>query len=217
MVIKTLLFFVFLFVAYTALLMVAKKDFSAPQYQYQENIIKADKYIYQAKVPKNVIIGTSLSAEIVADSLPGFYNMAMAGMSMLEGYDIIIKRKTLPKTVFIESNLYYHTEREDFKETFNSKIVSFFRGKLISLRDENQPVGVLNYYLKSKDNTQAAAKKKIDYSDPDPPYFKAIIAYARAKSNEKPDTAKLIASLNNLARIVKYLEANGARVYFFGL
>lgn len=147
---KSLLIFIILFIAFNVFLIVIHKgEFKSAQYQYQNNIIKAEKYLYSKTVPTGVLIGTSLSGKFIMDSLPGVTNLALSGLNIFDGLQIILKREKFPKIVFIETNFFYRPENKLFTGSFNSPLNSFFKRNLLGLREENQPVGLILHVLKS--------------------------------------------------------------------
>ena len=149
MIKKTLIVFSIIFGGYTAL-MVLKPNLNASQHQWQENQIKAENYIYgnSSKLNK-VIVGSSLSCRLVMQELPGFYNLALNGQSIFDGLDIIKQKSTLPKTVFIETNVIWRPERKDFANDLFSPITYYSKKYIPSLRNNKQPLALTrNYYNK---------------------------------------------------------------------
>ncbi|HXP49812.1 MAG TPA: hypothetical protein VN922_07665, partial [Bacteroidia bacterium] len=112
-------------------------------YQLQENVIKAEKYLYSDSAIKNVIVGTSLSCGLDQDSVPDIYKLAFSGEGIFEGLDAIEHSKVLPKNVFIEMNVVYRTESPQVKEELFSPFVFYPKKYLVSLRSDREPLPVL--------------------------------------------------------------------------
>ena len=209
MIKKTIILFAIIFVVFEAFLSLNKHNWHSVQYLYQGNIISADKYIFNDAAPKSVIIGTSLSAEIITDSLAGFYNLSMSGMSSLDGLNLIFKRKELPHNVFIEINYFYKTKNDAFISLYDSKIEQFFKKNILALRDEDQPVGLLMSYLKSSGNKNTGADPVV------PKKIFVELLNNQIKEYSLPDTSLIKNSLLELKRYVAKLKLSGINVIFY--
>ncbi len=127
-----------LFVSYFA-----PKGWSASQHQWQVNIVKAQKFIYNENDSfQNVIVGSSLSCRLIMDSIPQTYNLSFGGQSIFDGLNILNHVDKLPKNVFIEMNFVLKAEDENFTSSLNS-ILYYPKKKLLSLRDDKQPIGII--------------------------------------------------------------------------
>ncbi|OCX53858.1 hypothetical protein BEL04_06115 [Mucilaginibacter sp. PPCGB 2223] len=208
MIRKSLFVAVFLLVLYDCFLIAEKKIWRSEQYQYQGNIIKADRYIYSQAMPRAVIIGTSLSDRIVLDSIPGIYNLAMPGMSILDGCEVLLKREKLPEVVFIETNLFFKKENEGFVQSVNSPVRQFFKKNILAMRDENQPVGLIRHLIKGN------AKKTIVYPAVPPNVFRELLQ-SQEKQFENPDSALIDRSLVRLKHYIQIMHEHKSRVCFF--
>ncbi len=184
-----------------------KKQWRSVQYQYQNNIIKADRYIYAPTIPKAVIIGTSLSDRIVQDSIPGVYNMALPGMSLFDGYHILLRKEKLPGAVFIEVNFFFKDQNEGFVKSFDSPVSFFFKKNIPALRDENQPVGVIKHLLKGKEQKTAFPAVSANV-------FGELL-HVQEKQYSNPDRALILRSLGKLKSDIKILRERGCKVFFF--
>src|SRR5687768_12220707 len=102
MIKKSLIVFAVFFLAFNIAATYNVPDAKYAQSDFQRNVINADKYIYSDINYKAVILGSSLAYRMQTDSLPGFYNLALSGMSVYDGGAVLLSHETLPKTVFIE-------------------------------------------------------------------------------------------------------------------
>jgi len=142
MIKKSLLILLVLFILYSLFIFLNPKLGSA-QHQWQDNQIKAQRYIYDnSDTIDNVIIGSSLSCHLIMDSLPGFYNLSFNGLSIFDGLKIIKNKNTFPKNVYIETNVILREENADFTSSLLNPILFHLKTHFISLRADNQPVTV---------------------------------------------------------------------------
>lgn len=147
--------FIVLFAGFNIYLRVSNKEFNTPQYQYQGNVMGAQKYIYGTKLPEQVMIGTSLSAVVPTDSLQGLYKLSMPGLSMMDGLEILKKRAEFPKKVFIEINYFLKPETASFQSLFNSPVNNKIKKELPAMKEENQPVSILMDKLRNRSKPAA--------------------------------------------------------------
>lgn len=143
MIVKSICVTIFLFITYSFLVLLKPIYWQTSQHQWQDNVIKAQRYLYSdSDTMDNVIIGSSLSCRLKMDQLPTMYNLSMGGLSPLDGLYIIMKKEKLPKNIFIEMNIMSRKENKDFISTFKSPVIISARKLIPSLRDENQPVAI---------------------------------------------------------------------------
>src|SRR5690349_5473276 len=90
--------------------LVARMDvLPAKQYSFQDNIVKAQGFMY-GETEKNVVVGSSLSEKLAMDSLPGFYNLSFVGLSIFDGLHLIVSNNKYPRNILIETNLILRPE-----------------------------------------------------------------------------------------------------------
>ncbi len=126
------------------------KWWSVSQHQWQENMIKAQNFIYDQDSFKNVLIGSSLSHRIVTDSLPDTYSLAFSGQSIYDGLNILLNRKRNPKNVFIEMNVVFRPENKDYAASLFSPILFYSAYTFRSLRADKQPIAILGAIMNRK-------------------------------------------------------------------
>ena len=112
------------------------------QHQWQGNVIKAQKYLYGKNV-KYIIVGSSLSNLLLKDSLPEFANLAFAGQSIYDGFEIVKRKSIQPAFLFIETNFVLREPNEKFVSSIIADAPYFLNEKVPSLRDQFQPVSML--------------------------------------------------------------------------
>lgn len=217
MIKKTLIYALVLFLLYNLLLYFWNPSFISTQGFWQDNQIKAQDYIYasDSRMPENIIVGSSMSAMIVTDSLDNFYNLAFLGESHLNGLDLIKEKEWYPKRVFIETNFTSDALNEGlFYEILHNPVTYSLRKYLPALRDGKQPVVLVgsqleNYILKRN----FTEEERLDrysfvfqrFVEPSP----GVGVFAGF------DTPSSQTSLECLDAFVKDLEDHGVEIYFF--
>lgn len=194
------------------------------QYTLQNNLIRAEKYMYDDSVRSaNLLIGTSMSAKINQDKLPkNVYLLAGAGFSIYDGMALIKASGRHPKYVFLEVNSILVAERSDYiKFLFN--MPDYYRKKyLVSMRDGYQPAG--QFYSSTAVHTAPRIQWFTHY------FFNPIIQmfhkgkvipvdtkdfYAGAKMRSNIDTNMIKAAFVQLKAKVNDLEKGGTKVCFY--
>lgn len=216
MIKKGLFVFVLLFAGYSIFLVLnKKKQWRSVQYQYQGNIIKSDRYIYADLTPKAAMIGTSLSGVIENDSIPGIYNLAMPGMSMFDGFNIIKKRKEAPSKIFIEINYFFKGQNNEFAKTYDSSIDNFLKDNFRALRPENQPMGLLRHIITSKfegkKNAATTAKQEVSAT-----VFNELLQNEKKKYSHT-DTNTIKSAIIQLKTAIQTIQKQNrnTKFYFF--
>ena len=75
-------------------------------HQWQDNVIKAQQFIY-AEESDTVMVGTSLSARIIRDSIPTVRSVSFGGCAVEDGLKIILSKGNFPKYILAETNLFF--------------------------------------------------------------------------------------------------------------
>lgn len=195
-------------------------DTKYTQSDVQINTIIADKYIYSENAYDATILGSSLAARIVSDSLPGFYNLAFSGMSVYDGAEVLMSKDVIPKIIFIEINALQKPKNEDFTLEFESPVYSYLKSILPALRTENQPVLLAKKGIdKLKDNTKpicpTTGKKRVLKNSYLPEKMFRSLLDVQVKSYSKLDTDLMKQGIANLQQLVSKIQSRGSRVVFF--
>lgn len=225
MIKKSLIAFGVLFVSYSIYVGINHK-LSSSQHQWQTNLIKAQKYIYdESDTIENVIIGSSLSCRLVMDSLPSFYNLSFHGQGVFDGLKIIKSKKNLPENVFIETNELLRKENEEFTFSVISEIPYFLGKNFLALRAEKQPIplfiehseglNILRWEIRSLTKRIANMEDSSGLSVKKEELFHKILKQKISVFSEEPDRVLLKEQLSLLLEYVHFLKSNGVRVCFF--
>jgi hypothetical protein len=214
MIRKSILAFLFFFITFSLFLLINKASFKSNQYQYQDNIIKAQNYLYNDSLSAMTMLGTSLSANLVMDSLPGIYNLSMAGLSISDGLNIIALKKEFPKTILIEANYCFKSASSSFTSSFNFRPYNFMRSNIAAFRDKNQPVGIALHYVRAM-REKKTAKIAGPASDTFPPKIFSEMVKLQQDQYKDADTMLIKQSLQPIFKKVQELTDKGINIVFF--
>jgi hypothetical protein len=194
------------------------------QYTLQNNLIRAQNYIYSDSVKgSDLVIGTSMSAKINQDKLPkNVYLLAGAGFSVYDGMSLVLNAKTHPKYVFIEENSILLPERPDYiKYLFN--VPDYYRKKyMVSMRDGFQPAGEFYNAVSIHTAPRIAVFTRYFFNPMLRIFYKGKQIpvnpddyYTGEKMRSNSDTNMIKATFVRLREKVNELEKNGAKVCFY--
>jgi hypothetical protein len=224
--IKKTIFIAFLFfVCYTFFVLNAPKWWYASQHQWQDNVIKAQEFIYNENdTIQNVIIGSSLSCRFITDSLPQTYNLSFGGQSIFDGLKILTHKSKLPKNIFIEMNVVLRPESKEFTKSLNSPILYYTRKYIFSLREDKQPIAVFGkivlaalmkinstFTVLNYEKKDTIEKKLINNNV----LFSKMLALQIKNYSQEPSDEILDKSFEILRDYVKILEEKNVNVSFF--
>jgi hypothetical protein len=230
MILKSILSTVVLLCVYSYFLSIFETP-SASQNQNQDNLVKAQQYMFNKKVPKNVIVGTSLSCHIHTDSLDDFYNLSFNGSSIYDGLNVILNGVKFPKNVFIESNLYLK-EKSELLYNQLYDVYPYYSAKYLNVvRVENQPIGKVihtlnplgdriverhNLYMKRvHDKLYNSSKLSSIYQASEGSLFDKMLKLQIQNFSVLPSQSVLNNKLKELEVIVNVLKRKHIQVFFF--
>lgn len=219
MVKRMLLTFALLVLAYTAFLKWVPITYDTGQHLQGSNRIKAENYLYgEGEAPHDVIVGSSLAFRMVADSLErGTFNLAVGGLSLQEGLDIIARSGRWPKRVFVETNILFRKYDDGFVNAMTDPVMFAARTYVPALRERNQPSGLLFGWVKEKAKAELGVEQDtlaaLDGNTEVTGKFMLDEQLALYKKIPGGDTTKT--HLDRLAASVSELETHGTEVVFF--
>lgn len=185
----------------------------------QENVIKAQKFVYDTPQKKysTVILGSSMSAEMPNTEFPAtWYNLAFSGGTFATGLGIIKANPQLqPDTFLVEMNTWNRKENTGMVESLSNPILKNARKNLPALLDKNQPTSFLgNYILKNILNHKESLqdKEKIDTA-----IFNKMLLVRTEKNNKlKPeDTLKIQKQIKKMQNELLYFKDKGIKIFFY--
>ncbi|TFF38753.1 hypothetical protein [Mucilaginibacter psychrotolerans] len=209
----------------------APKWWSATQNTDQQNVTKAENFIYDDTASyRNVIVGSSLSARIVTDSLQDTYNLAMGGQSIYDGLNILKHREHLPRAVLIETNVFMRKENKVFTNALFSPINYYSKKEIPALRKDKQPIAIFSkiilkgvYFSKDKikEVLHGGRTSKISISaeikaDNEPGDLSTKMTHdTYIESFKLPRQEDVVDSFNNLKSYVSYMQKKNVVIVFF--
>ena len=120
----------------------------ASQSTFQANIIKSQDFLYNDSLGiETLIVGSSLAARIVTDSLSNAYNLALSGQSVFDGLEIIKKSGKAPKVILVETNMMFKSLNMDFISNLFSPLPCISKKCIHALREDQQPLAILGNEL----------------------------------------------------------------------
>ncbi len=194
--------------------------FGATQHQLQDNIIRAQRFIYLEEASINsVIVGSSLARHLKMELLPNMYNLSFGGYSILDGLKIVSQKIDMPGTIYIETNVILKGENNDFQTSINSPILFNLRRILPSLRDEFQPVSLLGYNiikLKIKQlKISTIPANSIKTSKRDQALFLKMLNLQIEQYSIEPEINLLNENFQKLKGHIADFEKKGINIVFF--
>jgi hypothetical protein len=227
MIKRTIIVAILLFVTYSIFVIsFAPRWWNASQHQWQDNIIKAQKLIYNDKdTYPNVIVGSSLSCRLVMDSIPQTYNLAFGGQSIYDGLNILTHANKLPKNVFVEMNEVLRAEDKKFTSSLFSSLLYYPKKILPSLREDKQPLGIIgakiSYRLIGlsiehlKSFFRLTQENKVNNNGND--LFEKLLQSQLEGYSKLPSQLLIDESFDNLKMYVAKLKKKDVNVVFFEL
>ncbi|MFH0758627.1 MAG: hypothetical protein V2B15_15165 [Bacteroidota bacterium] len=225
MIKKSILIFLVLVVAWAIIIRVV--PFSASQHQWQENIIKAEQYIYGSETIDNVMVGSSLSTRLQTDSLNAYYNLALSGQGILDGLNVLRRKKELPERVIVEINFLDRGENETFSNLVFSPTSFFLKRYFRILRAGQQPLTAVGNGILIPLFELISGKKEIDKGEAgtgtegeagtavSDELFHKMVETNRDLYTEPIDTATMDQQFEKLSDHIQYLKSNGVDVVFY--
>ncbi|MEI9919260.1 MAG: hypothetical protein WDO14_10730 [Bacteroidota bacterium] len=224
MIKKALLVTVVLLIAQSLFFMTIAKRSKITRHQWQYNNLIAQNFLYGADTFQNVIVGSSLSQRLPEAELPEFYNLSFAGLSCLDGLELLTYKAYLPRRVFIETNFFTRPKDESFTETLEAPLLFYPRKYVPGLREGRQPMDWvaialdrvcdrINIALRdpnvqvSIDTSSATAKRRFDAG------FNVLVD----RYSKPPVRDILDKTSSELKTYVDKLTAKGVEVIFFEL
>ncbi|RVT98357.1 hypothetical protein EOD41_16315 [Mucilaginibacter limnophilus] len=195
------------------------------QHQWQDNTIRTQNYSYTDSLhKKDVIIGTSLTAMMEPNTLPGdVYMLVYPGMSVVNGIITLKENNIAPKYIFIEENAVLKPVNTDFNDYIFGDIHFYSKKYFPFLRDCYQPVGQAAGFVERHSAARVQFFSdwifnpvlRVFQSNPKATIDKEAHYRELKRRRNMVDTAALISSFTQLKNELKWLEDRGTRIYFY--
>jgi hypothetical protein len=229
MIKKTLLSTLFLLICWG--LFLRWQPFSLSKHEWQENVISAEKFMFDLDSVDHLIVGSSLARRIKVEGVPDYCNLSLSGQSVFDGLNILRNKKKLPKKVFIEINVMVRDENSNYKEIVSSSILNTLKERSDVFRTDKHPLDyagekiakpIVNalvykvlYRLRDQITGGTLLKKETQTPKPNQALFGQLLAAQVESYSEHLDTALMNERFAMLKRHVAFLESKGVRVFFF--
>ena len=216
-----------LFISYSLFVIsIAPKWWHASQHQWQDNVIKAQNFVYNNTDSfSNILVGSSLSCLLVMDSLPKTYNLAFGGQSIFDGLNILNHTSRIPMNIFIEMNFPLRLQNENFTSSISSPLSYYPKKVFSSLRAEKQPLGILGVQINQRITEPLLERiKSFFYSNALPEgaekekrneMFKKLLQLQIDSYLKVPDKQLMKECFDNLKKNINELEDRGAKIVFY--
>lgn len=190
------------------------------------NAMNVQNYLYEQSSAAVVIVGSSLSNRLIQSALPSdAYNLALGGLSALDGLHVINSVEATPRLVLIEANVLFRAQDLSFLGRLLDWPMLESKRILVSLRDRTRPAVVMLSY------GQAVWRRLFAGSVARPglvatlpvtsaagaDLFNRLLDHQRAEYSSPIPTEELDDELTVLDKELHSMEARGVRVAFFEL
>lgn len=212
-------------------ILIKYNPFSISQHQWQDNIITAEKFMFDNDSINNVIVGSSLARRLQMDSIPHFYNLSFGGQSIFDGLNIIETKNILPKRIFIEINVVMQAENTTFNEIVTSPVLNTLKSNVNIFRADKQPLAYFGYKaitplvdlffgkilfrIRDKIQVEFGVIKKNTISNSDSILFNKMLSMQKKNYSTHIDNLLIEKQFSLLFKHVKLLESKGVTVVFF--
>jgi hypothetical protein len=167
-ILRPVLIFLFLMSFYQVLVSGGVLPASEGVTQRQNNIVRAQRYVYQDNTDvKMVIVGSSLAANVNEKHIgEGVKNIAFGAGTSKTGLEIVKRSKSKPQIVLVEMNDVDFIRKIDAEllDSLYHPIFYWLRQYLPMLREEYRPVSIFINYFKSRSqqNLERMSRKELD-------------------------------------------------------
>lgn len=201
------------FALYAMLIALWSPDIRAGRDQQSDATIAVERFLYDGRAPRAVIVGSSQAARIPASALdPDVTNLALAGKNPLVGLEIIARAGRIPHRLYIEINRIDEPTDVAFVDAMLAEPGFTLKGYVKALRTTYQPANVLVALLRRI----ARGRNEVYYPAlTDASLHETLIAQRRRELDLLPGAAVLQSNLADLKRLAAFFAAQGTELIFF--
>ncbi|MBQ6062161.1 MAG: hypothetical protein IJK87_00850 [Prevotella sp.] len=208
MIKKSLLSFLVLFAIHAAVIRVSPTLGMATN-QWQDNMVKAQQFLY-AEDADTAMVGTSLSARILPDSIPSVRSVAFGGCAVEDGLRLILSKPKAPHCVLIETNLFFRNGNDELVEKMTRGAMPQIKRWIPSLRECNEPICLLSgLMIKTAGINAQAAAMSVDTEQ-----LKVSIKRHIVDDKALSET-ELTQRMETIKSLIMQLEQKGTKPIFF--
>lgn len=177
--------------------------------QWQDNMVKAQHFLYDEDAD-TAMIGTSLSARILPDSIPSVRSVAFGGCAVEDGLRLILSKPKVPHCVLVETNLFLRNGNDELVEKMTKGIIPQVKRWIPSLRESNEPICLLSgLMIKAAGINPQAAAMTVDMEQ-----LKESIKRHLADDKSLSET-ELAQRMETIKPLLIQLEQKGTKLIFF--
>lgn len=141
---KIFIYTLLLWIVYNITLSILNIEKLNPQSNYDLNVIKAQRYLYEPELFSNVIVGSSLGNRIDTKLFgEDYYFLTFSGLGSADGLEIIKNAAVPPKIVFIEINVIHRAMNKEFTSEAYNWSFNNFKEYLPITHKVNKPSSVI--------------------------------------------------------------------------
>lgn len=208
MIKKSILLF-FILLGIHALIVWAYPSIGMATNQWQDNLVKAQTFLYAEKAD-TAMVGTSLSARIIRDSIPMVKSVSFGGCSVEDGLRIISHKKPLPDYVLVETNLIFQEGNKELVSRLTEGTMPVIRERIPSLREQYEPICLVASLLMKASHINPQAGMAIV----DTLLLNESIKHKIAEDKIRDD-ATIAERLSAVRTLTSRLESQGVKFVFF--
>lgn len=202
MIRRSIYIFIFSFITH-ACMIICFPYLGKATHQFQDNLIKAHHFLYE-DITDTILVGTSLSARIIPDSIPSITSLSFSGCSVEDGLRIIKRKRIFPKVLLIEINLLFREPNTYFLTTVTDGPLSILRKYLPSLREQYAPICIISpLFMKSYN------------SGLENDYLRNEAIRNRILDDYTLNNAEVKDRLYSIVSLINYYVKHGTKILFF--
>lgn len=175
--------------------------------QWQENQIRAQRFLYENE-SDTIIVGTSLSARILFDSIRSVSSCAFSACVVEDGLRLLLYKEHKPHYVLIETNYILRYSNSELLKANTQGPLSILRNFMPILREHYSPISLVGSFCmqgalaptKSVDMERLKRSIRNRISDD----------YTHYLSEEQ-----LLERMNTIRSLVRQLESYGVKIVLF--
>lgn len=212
LILKSFLICLLFFSFYQLFITHFKADKKNQSYQswWQENLVKAQQFVYQERTDSILLVGSSMSANLdLSQGKPYIYNLSFIGGSSLTGLAILKQSKKKPKLILIEMNWIDRAIDGSMVDQLFSPTFGFVKKNLSVLQEINQPVNVIGFSLQ---NAFHIDKINTELHLDSATFLKTL--KNNVKSDDRVDSVSLSNFLNQTKAFTSYFKSKGINVLY---
>lgn len=184
MIRNSLLYGALLIVLYVALVEIVHWPAKSMS-QWEDNTQAVEYFLFETDKEKvnTIIVGSSLSYRMTAEKSPcpdSVVNLALGGMSLYDGSNIMKRSGVIPKYLFVEVNVIYREPKTNYADQFFVPGVYQLNSSMLGFRDQYRPLTFAQYIfmgVKNRLNSSHYSERKT----------KSLVASVQSSNNEAND------------------------------